>query len=137
MVIFGVLKKVELVWILADLFRALMAIVNLVAIFLLGEIAFAVLKDYMNQKREGKDPIFVAAKFPFLKNVEWWGGSIDQQKTENQSQVKYTDATVTAAGIAYTQILSIFPIGVKSMLPYNFLFGKQVVLADLLKRASI
>ncbi|WP_085523811.1 alanine/glycine:cation symporter family protein [Tuberibacillus sp. Marseille-P3662] len=80
MVIFGAVTKVQLVWDLADLFMALMAIVNLIAIAILGKIAFAVLKDYMKQKRQGKNPEFVAKNIPWLRNVEWWGGSADQEK---------------------------------------------------------
>ncbi|TCP28692.1 AGCS family alanine or glycine:cation symporter [Scopulibacillus darangshiensis] len=73
MVIFGAVIAVPVVWSLADLFMALMAITNLVAITLLGKIAYAVLKDYMDQKKQGKDPVFRASSIPWLKNVECWG----------------------------------------------------------------
>ncbi|MGM8214264.1 alanine/glycine:cation symporter family protein [Bacillaceae bacterium W0354] len=73
MVMFGSLASVQIVWDMADLFMAMMAIVNLVAILLLGKIAFAVLNDYMKQRKEGKDPTFHASSIPGLKNVEWWG----------------------------------------------------------------
>lgn len=36
----------------------LMAIVNIIAIFLLGKIAIKVLKDYEDQKKQGKKPVF-------------------------------------------------------------------------------
>lgn len=45
-------------WNLADVTRGLMAIVNIVAIFLLGNIAIKVLKDYEAQKKQGKKPVF-------------------------------------------------------------------------------
>lgn len=61
MVFFGSVAKVSLVWDLADLFMALMALVNLIAIFLLGKVAFAALKDYQEQKKQGKDPVYRAA----------------------------------------------------------------------------
>ncbi|MFC4075823.1 alanine/glycine:cation symporter family protein [Salinithrix halophila] len=73
MVLFGAVAKIQLVWDLADLFMALMAIVNMAAILLLGRIAFAALKDYIDQKREGKNPVFSASSIPGLKNVECWG----------------------------------------------------------------
>ncbi|GGH88299.1 AGCS family alanine or glycine:cation symporter [Pullulanibacillus pueri] len=79
--LFGAVTKVTLVWDLADLFMALMAIVNLVAIALLGNIAFAVLKDYIRQKKEGKDPLFQTSSIPSLRNVEWWGGSSDRRRS--------------------------------------------------------
>lgn len=36
----------------------LMAIVNIIAIFLLGKVAIKVLKDYESQKKQGKKPVF-------------------------------------------------------------------------------
>lgn len=36
----------------------LMAIVNIIAIFLLGKTAIKVLKDYETQKKQGKKPVF-------------------------------------------------------------------------------
>ena len=53
MVAFGSVAELPFVWNLADLFMALMAIVNLVAITLLGRNAFMALKDYQEQKKAG------------------------------------------------------------------------------------
>ncbi|HAX73452.1 MAG TPA: sodium:alanine symporter family protein [Firmicutes bacterium] len=73
MVIFGSLTAVQFVWDLADLFMGLMAIVNLIAISLLGKFAFAALKDYTTQKKNGiKDPVFKASSIKGLENVEHW-----------------------------------------------------------------
>ena len=47
-------------WAIADVAMALMAIVNLVAISLLGKWAFGAFKDYQRQEALGQDPIFVA-----------------------------------------------------------------------------
>lgn len=51
MVMFGSIAKVSLVWNLADLFMALMAITNLVAISRLAPNAYLALKDYLAQKK--------------------------------------------------------------------------------------
>lgn len=73
MVFFGSIASLEIVWNLADIFMALMAITNLVAIALLGKIAFKTLDDYINQKKSGiKDPAFSASSIPELENVEEW-----------------------------------------------------------------
>ena len=73
MVLFGSLVKVQIVWDLADLFMGIMAIINLVAITLLGKYAFAALEDYTKQKKAGiKDPIFYASSIEGLENVECW-----------------------------------------------------------------
>ncbi|WP_349408304.1 alanine/glycine:cation symporter family protein [Pseudalkalibacillus sp. SCS-8] len=71
MVFFGSVAKIAIVWSLADLFMALMALVNLIAITMLGKIAFATLKDYLAQKREGKDPLF-DPRTVGLHNTEVW-----------------------------------------------------------------
>ena len=72
MVLFGSVQKIGLVWDLADLFMALMAITNLIAIALLGSVAKAALKHYIEQRKQGKDPQFFANSIPGLKNVECW-----------------------------------------------------------------
>lgn len=60
--VFGAMSKLTLVWALADLTMALMAIVNLVAICLLGKWAFAALADYHRQFVRGDVPVFVASE---------------------------------------------------------------------------
>ena len=73
MVLFGAVARVELVWNLADLFMGLMAILNMIAIALLGKIAFKALDDYRSQKKQGiKDPIFKASTIPEVKNTDYW-----------------------------------------------------------------
>jgi len=49
----GALLSLEVVWALADVAMAFMAIVNLVAIALLGKWAFGALRDYEHQLRSG------------------------------------------------------------------------------------
>lgn len=73
MVFFGSIASMGLVWGLADIFMALMAILNLIAIVLLGKIAFKALKDYNKQLKEGKNPVFYASSIPELGDeVEMW-----------------------------------------------------------------
>ena len=56
----GALLDFTTVWTIADILMGLMAIVNLIAIVLLGRKAIAALKDYQFQRRDGKDPVFIA-----------------------------------------------------------------------------
>jgi len=72
MVMFGSLAKIQVVWDMADLFMGIMAIINLIAIGLLGKFAIAALKDYISQKRKGLNPQFRKSSIPGLKNVECW-----------------------------------------------------------------
>ncbi|TXC82205.1 alanine:cation symporter family protein [Metabacillus litoralis] len=73
MVAFGSLASLSFVWNLADMFMGLMAIINLIAITLLGKIAFSALTDYTKQRANGKDPVFYSDSIEGLKNVEAWG----------------------------------------------------------------
>ena len=73
MVTFGSVAELPFVWNLADLFMALMAIVNLVAIALLGRNAFLALKDYQDQKKAGvADPVFHPEKLIDRRGIEAW-----------------------------------------------------------------
>ena len=59
---FGAMSKLTLVWSLADLAMALMAIANLVSICLLGKWAFAAIRDYHHQAARGRTPVFIASE---------------------------------------------------------------------------
>ena len=72
MVLFGSLAKIQIVWDMADFFMGIMAMINLVAIGLLGKISIKTLRDYQKQKLNGKDPKFKKSSIPELKNVECW-----------------------------------------------------------------
>lgn len=57
-VFLGAQADFKLVWNLADITMGLMAIVNIIAIFLLGKIAIKCLKNYEKKKKSGEDPVF-------------------------------------------------------------------------------
>ena len=81
MVLFGSVAKVQLVWDLADVFMGIMAVINLVAIALLGKYAFIALKDYSDQKKAGiKDPIFDSSNIEGLENVQCWTNNEEEEK---------------------------------------------------------
>lgn len=73
MVMFGSVAKVALVWDLADLFMALMAITNLGAIAFLAKYAYIALDDYIKQKRAGVlEPVFDRNIMPDQTGIECW-----------------------------------------------------------------
>lgn len=64
MVFVGSIASLDVVWNLADLSMAFMALINLVAIVMLRNEAFAALVDYRAQKRRGiKSPKYINPKF--------------------------------------------------------------------------
>ncbi|KHF41647.1 alanine/glycine:cation symporter family protein [Halalkalibacter okhensis] len=81
MVLFGAVAEFYLVWDMADFTMGLMALMNILVIFLLGKFAFAALSDYGKQRKAGKNPTFLASSIPGLKNVEHWKKS-DHEQTE-------------------------------------------------------
>lgn len=54
----GVLVNGEIIWTMGDTGAGMMAWLNIVAILLLSKKAFALLKDYEEQRAQGKDPVF-------------------------------------------------------------------------------
>ena len=66
---FGSIAALDLVWNIADLFMAIMAITNLIAIVLLGKIALKALQDYNRQRRiSKKNIIFKSSSISELKD---------------------------------------------------------------------
>ena len=59
------------VWDLADVLMGLLAILNIIAILLLGNTCFKVLNDYINQRKSGKDPVFKPKELG-IENTEAW-----------------------------------------------------------------
>lgn len=75
MVMLGSVATLQIVWNMVDITMALMAIVNIIAILLLGKIAVVALKDYNDQRRSGvKDPKFRVSsiKSALKGSVDYW-----------------------------------------------------------------
>ena len=74
MVFGGSLVSLNIVWNLADVFMAIMGIVNLIAILILGKYAIKALKDYNAQKKAGiKSPVFKASSIPEIEDkMDCW-----------------------------------------------------------------
>lgn len=70
-VFLGSQVSLDLAWNTADVVMGVTAIINIIAILLLGNIAIKVLKDYERQKKEGKNPVFKASDVG-IHNTEFW-----------------------------------------------------------------
>lgn len=68
----GSIASAKLIWTMADAIMALMAVTNLIAIALLSGPAVRLLKDYLAQRRAGKDPIFTKDRVALPGYVEFW-----------------------------------------------------------------
>lgn len=72
MVVFGALATSKIVWALADIFMIAMAMLNLYAIMRLSPVLMRVLNDYLQQKKEGKDPQFTAKSVGVENEAQCW-----------------------------------------------------------------
>ena len=68
MVMFGTLSPLPLVWQMADVAMAFMAVTNLTALLLLSPIARDLSADYLRQLKLGEIPVFDPNRFPEIKS---------------------------------------------------------------------
>lgn len=68
---YGSIKTAEMAWTMGDIGVGLMAWLNVIAIILLRKPAMKAFKDYKRQKKEGKDPVFIA-KDAGIDNADFW-----------------------------------------------------------------
>lgn len=62
----------DLLWNIADVTMGGMTIINMPVILILGKYAFRALKDYDNQRKEGKTPVFKAKNIGLPHDVDYW-----------------------------------------------------------------
>ena len=69
---FGAIVNADAIWSMGDIGYGLMAWANIIAITLLAPKAAAMLEDYEQQKKEGKNPVFDPAKFGIEDETGAW-----------------------------------------------------------------
>lgn len=67
MVMLGTMLSLPVVWQLADIIMALMAITNLTAIMLLSPVVKIIASDYLRQRKMGVKPVFDPARYPDIE----------------------------------------------------------------------
>ena len=67
----GAIVNMQTAWNMADIIMGCMAIINIIAIVLLGKRALLVAKDYELQKKAGKNPVFKAADVG-ITDTDYW-----------------------------------------------------------------
>lgn len=72
LIFFGAIQEQAFVWNLSDLFMGIMALINLPTILILSNKLLACLKDYKAQRKEGKDPSFVAKNIGIKEELDYW-----------------------------------------------------------------
>jgi AGCS family alanine or glycine:cation symporter len=72
LVFLGAVISMGLAWDTADLAQALMVVVNVPVILILTKPALAALKDYMAQRKQGKNPEFLASSIGLKQKTDFW-----------------------------------------------------------------
>lgn len=71
-ILLGSVAKVQLVWDMADLFMGILALINIITIAILSNHAFSCLKDYINQRKERRDPVFTFKALERFAGADCW-----------------------------------------------------------------
>lgn len=72
LVFVGAMASAGTVWNLADMTQGLMVIVNVPVILILAKPAMLCLEDYCRQKKEGKNPVFIAKDAGIDAELDFW-----------------------------------------------------------------
>lgn len=72
LVLVGAVLSAGIVWDTADALQGLMVIINIPVIVILAKPAFAALEDYVKQRKEGKEPAYIAADCGIKEETEYW-----------------------------------------------------------------
>lgn len=69
----GAVTSLDIVWGFADITMALMTLCNLAAILMLGKYAVILLKDYLAQRKAGRNPLYRSSTIPEIASeTECW-----------------------------------------------------------------
>lgn len=71
-VFIGATAEFSMAWNIADILMGIMALINIPVILVLGGKAFAALADYQRQRKEGKDPVYIAADNGVTERLDYW-----------------------------------------------------------------
>jgi AGCS family alanine or glycine:cation symporter len=82
MVFIGAGNSLDVAWSLADITMGLEAVVNIIAIVLLGNIAFKALDDYEAQKAMGLDPVFYETNIGLTDTDVWKPEGVEEAPSD-------------------------------------------------------
>ena len=69
----GAIIPMSMAWALADITMGGMALINIPCIVILGGVVYKALADYENQRKDGKDPVFLSKNIGLdPDNLEYW-----------------------------------------------------------------
>ncbi len=72
LILLGAVLSADLLWGIADITMACMALINIPVILYLGKYALRALKDYEKQRKQGKDPVFTVKTVDLPHQTDYW-----------------------------------------------------------------
>ncbi len=71
-ILLGAMSEVKVAWDVSDLLMGIMALINLPSILILSKKAIDCLKDYEEQKIQGKNPVFKTENIGMNEKLDYW-----------------------------------------------------------------
>ncbi len=68
----GINQNTDVFWNIGDLLMGIMTLINVPVIIMLGRYAYLALKDYIAQRKTGKDPVFYASAVGLAGKTDYW-----------------------------------------------------------------
>ena len=62
----------DLLWNISDVLMGGMTLINIPVILILGRYAYRALNDYVKQRKEGKEPVFIAKNIGIEEETDYW-----------------------------------------------------------------
>ncbi len=72
LILLGAGLNSPVLWDVADILMGLMAVINITVIIILGKKAILALKDYIQQKKSGKECVFLAKDVGITEELDYW-----------------------------------------------------------------
>ena len=72
LIFFGAALKMEHAWNIADIAQCVLAFINIPVCIIIGSKAYAALKDYVSQKKQGKNPVYKSAENGVAEQTDFW-----------------------------------------------------------------
>ena len=72
LIFLGAGMKMAMAWDVADIAQCLLAFINIPVCLIIGGVAYKALNDYVKQRKEGKNPVYIAADNGVKQETDYW-----------------------------------------------------------------
>lgn len=72
LIFFGSALQMGIAWDIADISQCILAFINIPVCVIIGKVAYLALNDYINQRKQGINPVYNAAQNGVTQNTDFW-----------------------------------------------------------------